>query len=161
MTPPPDARIDEVLRDARARVDRAHQQPADAEWLLAHVLGKSRSWLYAHMDDVLEAEPAARFEAELARRIAGEPLAYITGRKGFWRFELLVTPDTLVPRPETELLVELAQQRLERHLHPRLVAGLVGLPVGLRVVGLQAPVELEGVGRPAPERHHRRRRARG
>ena len=114
MTPPPDARIEAVLRDARARVERAHEQPADAEWLLAHVLGKSRSYLYAHMDDVLEPDVAARFEAELARRIAGEPLAYITGRKGFWRFELLVTPDTLVPRPETELLVELALAHLPR-----------------------------------------------
>jgi release factor glutamine methyltransferase len=114
MTPSPDARIDAVLRDARGRVERANEQPADAEWLLAHVLGKSRSWLYAHADDLLEPESAARYEAVLARRIAGEPLAYITGRKGFWRFELRVTPDTLVPRPETELLVELALAHLPR-----------------------------------------------
>ena len=114
MTTSPGARIDEVLRDARARVALVKIESADAELLLAHVLGKSRSWLYAHGDDVLADEPAARFDAELARRIAGEPLAYIIGRKGFWRFELQVTPDTLVPRPETELLVELALAHLPR-----------------------------------------------
>ena len=109
MSPDTPARIDEVLRDARARVD-----PADAEWLLAHVLGKSRSWLYAHGDDLLEEDAAQRYAAFLDRRIAGEPLAYLTGRKGFWRFELHVTPDTLIPRPETELLVELALAHLAR-----------------------------------------------
>lgn len=109
MSPDTPVRIDDVLRDARARVE-----PADAEWLLAHVLGKSRSWLYAHGDDPLEQEPAQRYAAFLERRIAGEPLAYLTGRKGFWRFELHVTPDTLIPRPETELLVELALAHLPR-----------------------------------------------
>jgi release factor glutamine methyltransferase len=109
MSPDTPVRIDDVLRDARARVE-----PADAEWLLAHVLGKSRSWLYAHGDDLLDKEPAQRYAAFLDRRIAGEPLAYLTGRKGFWRFELHVTPDTLIPRPETELLVELALAHLPR-----------------------------------------------
>jgi release factor glutamine methyltransferase len=100
-------RIDALLASARARIERA-----DAELLLAHVLGKSRSWLFAHGDDVIDTHAADRFEEQLLRCEQGEPLAYITGRRGFWTFELAVTPDTLVPRPETELLVELALQRL-------------------------------------------------
>jgi release factor glutamine methyltransferase len=108
------ARIEDVLRHARTQVGHAGLEPADAEWLLAHVLEKSRSWLYAHGDDALPDEAAQRYRAFLDRRIAGEPLAYLTGRKGFWRFELHVTPDTLIPRPETELLVELALAHLPR-----------------------------------------------
>ena len=100
-------RVDLVLRQARERVDAV-----DAELLLAHVLGKSRGWLFAHGDDVLDAEAESRFAALLERRLAGEPVAYLTGRRGFWRFDLRVTPDTLIPRPETELLVELALARL-------------------------------------------------
>lgn len=86
--------------------------PVDASLLLAHALGKPRSWLFAHADDALGAADAARFDALLARRAAGEPVAYLTGTRGFWTLELAVTPATLVPRPETELLVELALARL-------------------------------------------------
>lgn len=86
--------------------------PADAEILLAHVLGRSRTWLYAHADAETCANARQRFEELLARRRAGEPIAYLTGSRGFWRFDLRVTADTLVPRPETERLVELALERL-------------------------------------------------
>ena len=103
----PIRRVDALLAAARTRVERP-----DAELLLAHVLGKSRSWLFAHGDDLIDPGAAGRFEQQLLRCEQGEPVAYITGRRGFWTFELAVTPDTLVPRPETELLVELALQRL-------------------------------------------------
>ena len=83
-----------------------------AEHLLSHVLGRDRAWLFAHARDPLEAEAVARFEALLERRVAGEPVAYLTGRRGFWTLDLAVGPDTLIPRPETELLVELALARL-------------------------------------------------
>jgi release factor glutamine methyltransferase len=100
-------RIDEALRAARLRIDST-----DAELLLAHVLGASRSWLFAHARDVLPSEPQARFEALVARRAEGEPVAYLVGHRGFWSLDLQVTPATLIPRPETELLVELALERL-------------------------------------------------
>lgn len=100
-------RIDALLRDASTRTD-----PADASLLLAHALGRPRSWLYAHGSEGVDEEAAARFARLLARRVAGEPVAYLTGTRGFWRFDLRVTPDTLIPRPETELLVELALERL-------------------------------------------------
>ena len=87
---------------------------ADAEALLLHALARPRSWLYAHADDVLGKDIQAAYAALLERREAGEPVAYITGRRGFWSMELEVSPATLIPRPETELLVELALQRLPR-----------------------------------------------
>ena len=84
----------------------------DAELLLMHTLDRSRAWLYAHGDDDVDASAALRFRALLGRREVGEPLAYITGRREFWSLDLAVTPDVLIPRPETELLVELALQRI-------------------------------------------------
>ncbi|MGH8169953.1 MAG: peptide chain release factor N(5)-glutamine methyltransferase [Steroidobacteraceae bacterium] len=80
----------------------------DAEVLLAHVLGASRARLRSHPEDIPGADAAARFLALIERRAAGEPVAYIIGRKGFWTLELSVNPAVLVPRPETELLVERA-----------------------------------------------------
>lgn len=86
----------------------------DAEALLLHVLRQPRSWLFAHADDALDPDALAAFAALVARREAGEPVAYLSGRRGFWTLDLEVTPATLIPRPETELLVELALQRLPR-----------------------------------------------
>jgi release factor glutamine methyltransferase len=100
------------LRAVLAVAQRGMVERGDAEALLLHVLCKPRSWLFAHADEDLPAAEAAAFEALLARRAAGEPLAYITGRRGFWTLDLEVTPATLIPRPETELLVELALQRI-------------------------------------------------
>lgn len=100
-------RLDTLLHAARARIGAT-----DAEILLAHAVGKPRSWLFAHGDDAVPAATAAAFEALVQRRAAGEPVAYLTGQRGFWRFDLAVTPATLIPRPETELLVELALARL-------------------------------------------------
>ena len=80
----------------------------DAEILLCHCLGKPRSWLYTWPDR--EPEPAlqAHFESLLQRRRCGEPVAYLTGRREFWSLSLAVNEHTLIPRPETEALVEWA-----------------------------------------------------
>ena len=102
-------RIDAVLREAGERID-----PVDAQWLLAHALGRERAWLYAHGDSVLDPATCDRFGALVDRRAHGEPVAYLTARRGFWTFELQVTPDTLIPRPETESLVERALALLPR-----------------------------------------------
>ncbi|WP_279924527.1 peptide chain release factor N(5)-glutamine methyltransferase, partial [Stenotrophomonas sp. GD03680] len=101
----------QVVADASARlggIDARHE----AELLLMHVLERPRSWLFAHATDPLPATAQAAFEALLARRAAGEPVAYLTGRRGFWTLDLRVDAATLIPRPETELLVELALERL-------------------------------------------------
>lgn len=111
-----------AIRDAANRL-ASDEARLEAELLLAHALGRPRSWFYAHAGDLLEACDSQAFEELLRRRDRGEPVAQITGRRGFWSLELLVTPDTLIPRPETELLVELALERLPR-TEPRQVLDL-------------------------------------
>lgn len=103
-----------LLAAATARLAAAGSDSprADAEVLLAHALDRPRSHLRAWPDDIPDAAPAARYAGLVERRAAGEPVAYLTGRRGFWTFELAVTPATLIPRPETELIVELALARL-------------------------------------------------
>ncbi|MFN3703922.1 peptide chain release factor N(5)-glutamine methyltransferase [Thermomonas sp.] len=101
------SRVAGLLAEARLAID-----PVDADLLLAHVLDKPRTWLFVHAEDAVAPADAHRFRTLLARRIAGEPVAYLTGARGFWTLDLAVTPATLVPRPETELLVELALARL-------------------------------------------------
>ncbi|WP_372018847.1 peptide chain release factor N(5)-glutamine methyltransferase [Pseudoxanthomonas sp. 10H] len=103
----PPSRPDLLLREAAARIGRE-----DAEPLLLHALGRDRAWLFAHGSEPVDAGVAGAFRALVARREAGEPVAYLTGRRGFWTLDLQVTPDTLIPRPETELLVELALARI-------------------------------------------------
>lgn len=114
-TAEPLRRVDEALRAARAAgVDRL-----DAQLLLAAVLTRPRPWLLAHGDVTLTADAARRFDALLARRQAGEPLAYLLGEKEFFGLPLKVTPAVLVPRPDTEVLVEWALERLaERNASP-------------------------------------------
>lgn len=102
----PDVRS--MLAAATARLG----ERVDAELLLLHVLRQQRSWLFTHADEVLDADVQTAYAALIERRAAGEPVAYITGHRGFWSLDLEVTPATLIPRPETELLVELALQRL-------------------------------------------------
>lgn len=103
-------RLADLLRDAARRL--GDEGRAEAGLLLAHVLDRPPAWLWAHGDDPVDAAVRDRFEALVDRRLAGEPVAYLTGRRGFWRFDLRVSPDTLIPRPETERLVELALEHL-------------------------------------------------
>ncbi|KFN51084.1 peptide chain release factor N(5)-glutamine methyltransferase [Arenimonas composti] len=100
-----------ALREGAARLPGGEAR-LEAELLLAHALARPRSWLYAHADDALAAEDAVRYTALLQRRAAGEPVAMVTGRRGFWTLDLEVGADTLVPRADTERLVELALERL-------------------------------------------------
>jgi release factor glutamine methyltransferase len=118
MTPapmPPEptrpATVAALLAGATSRLP-GREARSEAEHLLAEVLSADRSWLFAHADAVVAADVATRFEALLQRRIRGEPVAYLLGRRGFWKLDLQVTADTLIPRPDTELLVELALARL-------------------------------------------------
>lgn len=103
--------IAQILRDAAGRLP-GDDARAEAELLLADCLGRTRAWLFAHAQDALDHDASVRFLALLRRRQQGEPVAQILGRRGFWSLELIVSADTLVPRPETELLVELALTRI-------------------------------------------------
>ena len=87
---------------------------AEAEILLAHVLGKARIDLYLNHDQPLEKNERERFKALIKRRLDGEPVAYITGVREFWSLELTVGPAVLIPRPETECLVEAVLPFLEK-----------------------------------------------
>ncbi|MCQ6257459.1 peptide chain release factor N(5)-glutamine methyltransferase [Pseudomonas sp. Q11] len=80
----------------------------DAELLLAAALGKSRSFLHTWPERIVPSEAALLFSEYLRRRRGGEPVAYILGQQGFWKLDLEVAPHTLIPRPDTELLVETA-----------------------------------------------------
>ncbi len=80
----------------------------DAELLLCHCLGQSRSWLFTWPEREVSDHQRSCYERLLARRAAGEPVAYLTGSRGFWSLELAVNEYTLIPRPETETLVEWA-----------------------------------------------------
>jgi release factor glutamine methyltransferase len=121
-----------ALHEARiAGVERL-----DAQLLLAHVLARPRAWLYAHDDAAIDAAQALTWRGLLARRAAGEPVAYLIGRKEFHGLTLQVDKRVLVPRPETELLVDWALDRLTDAAtsHPRVVdlgtgSGAVALAV--------------------------------
>jgi len=82
--------------------------PLEAKLLLGHVLDRDRAWLAAHGEAALTREQAHAFDALARRRHDGEPIAYLTGHREFFGLDLEITPDVLIPRPETELLVELA-----------------------------------------------------
>lgn len=99
------ASVSELLRAAELTGEESRRE---AEILLGHVLQRSRSWLYTWPEHPVEAALAQHFRELLARRAAGEPVAYLVGEREFWGLSLRVTPDTLIPRPDTETLVEWA-----------------------------------------------------
>ncbi|MEO8489525.1 peptide chain release factor N(5)-glutamine methyltransferase [Pseudomonas sp.] len=84
----------------------------DVELLLAAALGKPRSYLHTWPEKIVSSEHALTFAGYLQRRRSGEPVAYILGQQGFWKLDLEVAPHTLIPRPDTELLVEAALELL-------------------------------------------------
>lgn len=103
----------------------------DAELLLAAALGKSRSYLHTWPEKIVSSESALIFADYLHRRRAGEPVAYILGQQGFWNLDLEVAPHTLIPRPDTELLVETALQLL-----PATSANVLDLGTGSGAIAL-------------------------
>ena len=106
--------IRSALKEGMARLRAAHvpSHTLAAEVLLVDVLGRDRAWLYTHAEDRIDEAASARFFALIARRAAGEPTQYLTGRQEFWGLEFEVTPAVLIPRPETEHVVEVALERL-------------------------------------------------
>ena len=107
------ATVRRALRAARQALASSETGDLDAQSLLSYVLGVDRTFLFTHPENVLTAEHYARFQDAINRRAAGEPIAYIIGAKGFYDIDLLVSPAVLIPRPETELLLEEALRLTE------------------------------------------------
>lgn len=135
--------VAQALREAAARLEVISATPRlDAELLLAHVLGLGRDALLLRQRD-LNVPPA--FEALLDRRLAGEPIAYITGVRDFWTIRLHVTPDVLIPRPDTETLIEAALD----HFGESAPASVLDLGTGsgaLLLAALDQWLQAKGVG---------------
>lgn len=124
--------VREALALARALgVDRL-----DAQRLVGRVLGRDRTWVLAHDDAALDADGAAALVALLRRRAAGEPLAYLVGEREFHGLTLQVTPDVLVPRPDTETLVDWAIELLAGDLAHLGAPRVVDLGTGSGAIAL-------------------------
>ena len=104
-------KIKALLADASTQLN-SDEATLEAQLLLQHVLNVNRAWLIAHQNDVLEANIHAAYKVLINRRINGEPIAYILGYREFYGLKLKVTPDTLIPRPDTETLVEAALEKI-------------------------------------------------
>lgn len=131
--------ITALLREATATLAPVSSSPRlDAELLLAHVLGWTRARLLAERDDAPTPAQTAAFAALVSRRATLEPVAYMVGHREFYGLDLAVTPDTLVPRPETELLVDLALRAAPaiRPYGPRLTIADIGTGTGAIAIAL-------------------------
>lgn len=113
---------------------------AEARLLLRHLLDRNAAWLEAHRDDPLDGPAAAAFRALVKRRARGEPIAYLTGSREFYGRDFAVSPAVLIPRPETELLVDLGKAAVAGLAAPRILdlgtgSGCVAITLALEVPG--------------------------
>ncbi len=107
-----------------------------AELLLMHALACDRTWLYTHPEIEIDASAARKYFGLIARRAAGEPTQYLTGKQEFWGLEFEVTPAVLIPRPETEHVIEVALERL----------GARGIKINMRTGEPSPPLRIADVG---------------
>ncbi len=137
--PPYPTNIRAALKAAIERLREADvpSHTLAAELLLMHTLGRDRSWLYSHPEEILSPADLNGFMTLVARRAAGEPTQHLTGKQEFWGLEFEVTPAVLIPRPETEHVIEVALERLgpNKRTHPLRIAD-VGTGSGCLAVAL-------------------------
>ena len=109
-----DHSVRELLRHGIARLREASvpSYTLATELLLLSIIGRDRTWIYSHPEEIVPESSVEKYLALLARRAAGEPTQHLTGKQEFWGLEFEVTPDVLIPRPETEHLIEVALDRL-------------------------------------------------
>lgn len=130
--------IKQILADACRELQRAGLREArrDASLLLGFTLNRDRSYLLTHTEDVLPFDLIARFQTLIARRARHEPVQYITGRQAFFNLDFEVTPAVLIPRPETEILVEAALKIMSTERHDAPFICDVGTGSGCIIVSL-------------------------
>ena len=106
--------IREALREAIGRLesDGVPSHALAAELLLMHALGRDRTWIYSHPEEEIPRDPLENFRALIGKRATGTPTQYLTGHQEFWGLDFEVTPAVLIPRPETEHVIEVALERL-------------------------------------------------
>ncbi len=109
--------IHQALSHAISQLGASESPRLDAELLLAYVLEKPREFLVTWPETVLQEPEQQTFLNLLEQRVLGQPVAYLIGSRAFWNFDLIVTTDVLVPRPETELLVEVVLGQLDSSKH--------------------------------------------
>ena len=113
--------IQNALADATAALAKSELKQArlEAGSLLSQVMNRDRTFILAHPEHLLDPDLSARFQSLVVRRVAGEPLQYITGHQGFFKLDFEVTPDVLIPRPESEAIVEVALELLPKNRSSR------------------------------------------
>ena|SRR5437870_71146 len=141
----------------RQALARSGLIPLEARVLLAHVLTKDRAWLAAHTEAALNVDDARSFEALARRRRDGVPIAYLTGRREFYGLDLEITPEVLIPRPESEILVDFALARVSEEQAARLFdlgsgSGAVALAIAhlrpsARVIGVDVSLSAVALAR--------------
>ncbi|UQY45848.1 peptide chain release factor N(5)-glutamine methyltransferase [Erwinia sp. PK3-005] len=137
------------LKAACAALCGGESPKRDAEVLLSFVTGKSRSWLMAFDETQLDAAQLAQLNALIARRARGEPVAHLTGEREFWSLPLTVSPVTLIPRPDTEILVEQALARLPDYAVDILDLGTGTGAVALAIASERPDCQVIGIDRVA------------
>lgn len=154
-----------TIGDALAKIRESGVSPISGQALLAYVTSRPREWLLAHPEETLETQQASQFDALLKHAAQGEPLAYLIGEKEFCGLTFAVTPDVLIPRPETEMLVEAAQEWQSKARKPALSvidvgtgSGAIAIAVAVRlpqakVVGIDRSVKALDVARENAARH--------
>jgi release factor glutamine methyltransferase len=120
----------DLASSALSRSPHPERARLDAQFLLLHVAGKNKAWLMAHADEELSASQAARYCELMERRLHGEPIQYITGETEFYGLPFRVTPDVLIPRPETEHLVEKVLALAARFVQPQCEIRIVDIGTG-------------------------------
>ncbi|VAW61557.1 Peptide chain release factor N(5)-glutamine methyltransferase [hydrothermal vent metagenome] len=119
---PKNLNIESLLKTASESLKKTSESPLlDAQVLLAYCLQKNRTWLITWADKAINENNIARFNALIKRRESGEPIAHITGTREFWSLDLNVTKDTLIPRPDTELMVETILQQYPQNTNLNLL----------------------------------------
>jgi release factor glutamine methyltransferase len=158
--------VSQLIAEGVARLNRVTDQPRqEAEILLSAALDKSRAWLMAHPEQrIVDCDATDRYEAHVTRRAHGEPVAYILGQKEFWSLLLEVTPAVLIPRPETELVVEIALRHLPLDAPGRVLdlatgSGAIALAIAhdrsrLQVIGTDVSGDAVAVARRNASRLH-------